>query len=355
MDLRTEYDYDYIWYPIPFSQLFKNKSSRYKSFGQSDSSFPSFIHFGEVCKDVYANSPLLFVTGSSSNHVFANINCMYSIVAADANASIVFINFGLSGHELRVLKKHFSLIHSLHISLNSSAQLYYRVFNFNNFPNWISINNYYVGGYAWKVISYMDVLHEVHGPLLWTDAGSVLNGTMIQEMSYMHDYGVYSPYSSGDVATLVHNTSILFLQTHHMINSVDPFALMCTGGYLFIDGSNATIMKRVFEPLFECAFTKKCISPDLTNRNNHRQDQAILTMLLHSVGVEKSCTKEYTFLPELRRDCVYRNNCNDIFKQIWKRLRVKYDISCGCLFFVTSSMTKTRVFCCAVFLNRLLL
>lgn len=236
----------------------------------------------KFCKDVYANSPLLFVTGSSSNHVFANINCMYSIVAADANASIVFINFGLSGHELRVLKKHFSLIHSLHVSLNSSAQIYYRVFNFNNFPNWISINNYYVGGYAWKVISYMDVLREVHGPLLWTDAGSVLNGTMTQEMSYMHDYGVYSPYSSGDIATWVHNASISFLQTHHMINSVDPFALMCTGGYLFIDGSNATIMKRVFGPLFECAFTKKCISPDLTNRNNHRQDQAILTMLLHS-------------------------------------------------------------------------
>lgn len=291
-----------------------------------DPSFPSFIHFGEVSRTVYTSSPILFVTGSSSNHIYANINCIYSVVAADAFASIVFVNFGLSGHEKRVLKKHFSFIHSLHLSLNSTAQLYYRVFNFKNFPDWIRIDNYYVGGYAWKVISYMDILREVRGPLMWTDAGSILTGNMSQEMSYMNEYGVYSPYSAGDVATWVHNASISFLQTHHMIREVDSHSLMCTGGYLFIDGGNSTIVDKVFEPLFECAFTKKCISPDFTDRNNHRQDQAILTMLLHSAGVEKSCTEEYLVLPELRRDCVYHKHCRDIFKQVRENIRVKYGI-----------------------------
>jgi hypothetical protein len=41
-------------------------------------------------------------------------------------------------------------------------------------------------------------------------------------------------------------------------------------------------------PWYECALTRQCIAPDGSNRRNHRQDQAALTVLAYLSG--DSCT-----------------------------------------------------------------
>ena len=62
-------------------------------------------------------------------------------------------------------------------------------------------------------------------------------------------------------------------------------------------------MNDVIFPLLQCCYTKKCVSPDGTNRRNHRQDQAILSALLHSAKIEQSCHGRYTTMTGFHNDC----------------------------------------------------
>jgi hypothetical protein len=46
----------------------------------------------------------------------------------------------------------------------------------------------------------------------------------------------------------------------------------------------------------ECAVTKECIAPEGSNRKNHRQDQAVLSVLAHQSGIAKGMpTRPYGF------------------------------------------------------------
>ena len=72
-------------------------------------------------------------------------------------------------------------------------------------------------------------------------------------------------------------------------------------------------------------YTRKCISPLKTSRKNHRQDQAILSVLMHSAKVEKSCIGGHD------TDVLIHNDCKGV--------------TCGLLreFVVTSINQKYRV------------
>ena len=166
----------------------------------------------------------------------------------------------------------------------------YRKFDFSHFPAWWSINDEATrGGYAWKVISYFDVLLESKRLVVWSDGGNQLPRSLDKELERAHKYGLFTPYSGGVLQSWLHGSSAKFLQNHHMLRKVLLGKGMCTGGYLFIDYANDAVMRTVVFPLVECAYTKKCISPEGSSRKNHRQDQAILTALVQSARIEKSC------------------------------------------------------------------
>ena len=52
-----------------------------------------------------------------------------------------------------------------------------------------------------------------------------------------------------------------------------------------LDFANAMIRDQLVPRYLVCAYTQKCISPRETDRSNHRQDQAVLTLLAHDLGV----------------------------------------------------------------------
>lgn len=296
------------------------------NFGDCPSHFPSIVSCGEVSQSVYDHAELLIITGSSSNHFYPNINCMYTILLYDIQTSIVFVDYGISERELKNLGNTFESINKLYKQYNSTAQLYYRKFNFANFPAFFNIHSLSVGGYSWKVVSYTDVLEECQGPLLWTDAGTLLNPSMFKEIEYMKENGIYSPSSPGTIGDWVYPRSIQFMKQHKLIEKVDKKKSMCTGGYLFMDGKNQTILKRIIYPLLQCAYTEKCIVPKPSTRLDHRQDQAILTLLIHNMNIQKSCDDNYTIIPAFRRDCMDLRSCRKIRSVILSNITAKYSL-----------------------------
>ena len=104
------------------------------NFGDCPSHFPSIVSCGEVSQSVYDHAELLIITGSSSNHFYPNINCMYTILLYDIQTSIVFVDYGISERELKNLGNTFESINKLYKQYNSTAQLYYRNLTSRIFP-----------------------------------------------------------------------------------------------------------------------------------------------------------------------------------------------------------------------------
>ena len=161
VDSFIEYDYSDIEYPIPFNTLYNDPSTHYVNYGKRNALIPSFVGLGDVSPLAFEESNYIIVTGSSQNHVIPNVNMLLSAVYANCNVSMVFVDFGLDRRGLTLLTSTLTLIHSIHTALHSPAELYYRKFNFAHFPQWMSLqDNAIRGGYAWKVISYYDVLAQ---------------------------------------------------------------------------------------------------------------------------------------------------------------------------------------------------
>lgn len=277
------------------------------NFGKPDSRFPEFIGLGEVEESSFIDVDFIYVTGSSSNHLYSNVNTMYSLMRADIRASIVFVDFGLDETPFAYLLKEMKIMNIIFRNHHSHGKLYYRKYDFSHFPDWFDISDEQIrGGYSWKVISYYDVLEETKRIVVWSDGGNQLPVTLDREMFRVHEFGLYSPYSGGSLQSWVHGKSLKFMGANRMLRKAMLGKGMCTGGYLFINYQNETVMNQVLFPLLECAYTRRCISPYGSSRKNHRQDQAILSLLVHSAKIQQSCDGSYN--TRVR----YHNECNTV-------------------------------------------
>lgn len=295
---------------------------RYVKFGEKDSRFPPEIEFGEVQDVSFQKVDHIFVTGSSSNHLYSNINTMYSIMLSSPCTSIVFVDLGLDTTTLSVLIREMRVMVN-YFKHHCPARIYYRKFDFSHFPAWWSIDDEAArGGYAWKVVSYFDVLIESKHLVAWSDGGNILPFSIQVELDRARTHGLFSPYSGGILQSWLYKSSAAFLQNKHMLRKVLLGKSMCTGGYLFIDYTNSTVMKKVVFPLVECAYTKKCISPEGSSRKNHRQDQAILTALVHSLRIKKSCIAMKSTGVRYRQECTSDKSCSHARNELKMRLHI---------------------------------
>lgn len=331
VDSFIEYDYSDIEYPIPFNTLYNDPSTHYVNYGERNALIPSFVGLGDVSPLAFEESNYIIVTGSSQNHVIPNVNMLLSAVYANCNVSMVFVDFGLDRRGLTLLTSTLTLIHSIHTALHSPAELYYRKFNFAHFPQWMSLqDNAIRGGYAWKVISYYDVLAQTQAVVVWSDGGNLWMDDITQDLKRVKENGIYSPYSGDTIQRWVHGKTRAFLAGHHMLRKLMINKGMCTGGYVLMDYNNAYAMNNVVLPLLQCVYTRKCVAPLGTSRENHRQDQAVLTALIHSAKIPAACSSHYKDHMSFHHDC-HGDKClkirNSLLNGIAKRYGVAYSWS----------------------------
>lgn len=117
-------------------------------------------------------SDLMIMTGASANHFVSSLNCMLSFISALPHSSFLFIDFGLPKQDICYLSNAFRLIHDYHLTWNSTAFIYYRVYNWSVFPHWMHMDATNHGGYTWKPICIRDALYEWKAVVMWNDAGN---------------------------------------------------------------------------------------------------------------------------------------------------------------------------------------
>lgn len=328
---RVEYDYDDIVYPIPFSELYKKKNNRYINFGGSFSGLPIGIITGEVPAFQDQTSDMLMMTGASESHGFSSFNCLYSMILADPYASYVYADFGLSDYQHGLLYAHFETILQIQQKMKSTGVVAYRQFNWDHFPAWYSLltNRRQKGGLSFKVVTYMDVFFEWKGLFYWLDAGDIINEGISREVTMARHYGLYSPYSAADVATWVHNDTQQFMLENRMLHERVPGSVrMISSGVLVMNYFNATIRERFAPVYYQCAYTQKCISPRRSDMYNHRQDQAIVTLLIGDLHIPYSGWLNYRYYPIIHADMNNdENKTSAILQNILIRIQHSFSIA----------------------------
>jgi hypothetical protein len=139
------------------------------------------------------------------------------------------------------------------------------------------------GEYAWKAIFVHTVLLE-RGFVLWLDGGGriVTPTALLNTLNWTKKNGFACCGSGDTVKDWTHPGELKYFQAdfHYLREQENCDASRA--------GFTVAIYKDLIRPWYECSITRQCIAPDGSNRYNHRQDQAALTVL--SVLTGHLCT-----------------------------------------------------------------
>ena len=276
--LNLEYDYRDTRYPIPFSQYYRYVESRYSNYNGTDSILRN-VTMGPIRPSTDPSSIMLIIGSDTKQFMSmaATIAHAFKMYRFDA---LTILDYGLTENDKRELQRYIQCLHQ------KSVPVYYRVFNFDACPTWISIALCATkGSHSYKVISYLDATFEWNGMTLWLEPGFLVPNYFEKDVEYARSEGFYSPLSSDNISMSLHSSSFKFLKRYFASSSVALSEANCMSTYALVNPVNTTILHRVLYPYYHCALTKRCILPSDTILASSRHDQAILSLLVKSVSI----------------------------------------------------------------------
>jgi hypothetical protein len=203
---------------------------------------------------------LTIVTGASSNHFACLRNLLMSIRLFEPNARVLVFDLGLSASERQQLIE---------------GDFECRRFEFDRYPAHVNIQRNR-GEYAWKPIIVTDTLSEGGGMILWLDAGDLIHNPLTRVKEVLSVHGIYTPTSPGWVRDWVYPGTLRQLSAVPGLRNKPNR----NGAIVGFNSARAGMMD-LASRWKECALIKECIAPAGSARKNHRQDQAILTILAY--------------------------------------------------------------------------
>jgi hypothetical protein len=204
---------------------------------------------------------LTIVTGADATHGASLLQLARSVVAHERFARFVIYDLGLSPLQRERIR-------------SAAPRAKWRSFDFSKYPAYFDIG-VNAGEYAWKPVIVREELGKCRGLLCWMDAGNLVRKTMLALRFEIWRHGFHSASSSGSVKQWTHPGMFDYFGLPHDWNANhQPMNAACVG---FNPRSN-----KAFELCSEwarLAAIRECIAPKGSSRANHRQDQALLTVL----------------------------------------------------------------------------
>lgn len=219
----------------------------------------------------------VIVTGSDSSHFKSLYQLLESLNKYEFKTKIIVYDLGLEKSEKEKISTNF-----LNIEL--------RKFDYSKYPSYFNIK-INAGEYAWKPVIIDEVLNEFKCSVCWIDAGNVITKPLIKIRKILELYGFYSPFSKGVISDWTHPKSLENLDVLNDKNILNQTNL--NGACVCVNYYNIKV-KDLVGRWKEGALNKNCIAPDGSSRDNHRQDQAILSTLV------------YKYIPEIGKKMTFK-------------------------------------------------
>jgi len=209
-------------------------------------------------------SDFKFVLISDSSHFKSSINLINSIYKFEKKPQIVFYDIGFLSEELQFLKDRY--------------KLKIVKFEFNNYPSFISIRDSFnkLGSYAWKPVVLWNEYCLDKKNIIYLDAGCLLTKELKLLKFVLRKVGYFSPESSNKVIDWTHEQTLKNLNVDSTLYNKRNIS----SGLLGFANNNLKV-KELLKSWYENSIIEENIAPKGSSRLNHRQDQAILTILTH--------------------------------------------------------------------------
>lgn len=206
----------------------------------------------------------LFLSGSDSTHFNSLVNLLNSLNKFEKETEVIVINLGLSIDEMKYLKENFK----------------YKIkdFDFANNPDFVSVrdDDNKLGSYAWKPISIYEEFKNTSKNVLWLDAGCLINKKLSLLKIIIKKNGFYSPQSSDNIKKWTHEQTLNLLKAPNSILRKRNIS----GGIVGF-AKNSSLVDDLLHEWYKHSINEEIIAPTGSSRSNHRQDQAILSVLIH--------------------------------------------------------------------------
>lgn len=211
-------------------------------------------------------SKFILTTGSSKSHELPLLYFLQSIYDVYSDITLYIWNLGLSPIAYSYIKK---------LSMKK-PNVYLLNFSFSNYPSYFNIEKN-GGQYAWKpvIINYMYNL--VKKPLVWLDAGCLLDGSLDYIYDYISKNDVWSVGVSHNIEKF---TDKGMLDYYNIIDNQNITKQRCCAGGLVGFMYPSDIAKKILKEWEDCAMHLDCIAPPGSSRANHRQDQSAFSIIL---------------------------------------------------------------------------
>jgi Protein of unknown function (DUF1647) len=252
--------------------MFKIVSTRVKYFFRRIELLPFLFSLANSEIDNF-----VIVTGADSSHYKSLCQFLSSLFLHEPDIKAIVFDLGLMEAERQYLMDSFSSIDL-------------RKFDYSQYPDYFNIKMN-AGEYSWKPVILHDILNEFRCCVCWMDAGNLVTKPLFWLRRITNTLGMYSPRSSGLISDWTHPKTIEFLNAPNRLLHKPNLSGNCVAvNYRYCK------VRDLVDQWKKCALTRECIAPKGSNRKNHRQDQAVLSVIAHQYGIAKGMpTRQYGF------------------------------------------------------------
>jgi hypothetical protein len=237
----------------------------------------------------------IVVTAASSNHFGAPNRCWNRFAGSGARG---VLRHRLTPDEARALPRW--------------PGAFYRKFNYAAYPPHLNVA-VNAGEWAWKPVIVADVIDRAQAAgdksdVLWADAGSFFHQLQPMADRIRETRGLWVRTSAGVMREWTHPLMFEYLGVDPREYGERRNADATMVGFAVGSASPShreAVYQAIVRPWKACALEKDCIAPAGSSRQNHRQDQAVLSYLVHRAG--------YPFAQDTWRDLAVRTKCDRWF------------------------------------------
>ena len=188
----------------------------------------------------------------------------------------------------------------------------HRRFDYDRYPAHMNVE-VNAGEYAWKPVIVADVVERSRGQespsdVLWADAGCYFDSLTAASDRIAASGGLWIRTSAGTMREWTHPLMFDFLNADPNEYGDKPNADATLVGFGIGSASPAdreAVYQNIVLPWKAGAMIKDCIAPRGSSRKNHRQDQAVLSYLVHRA--------KYSFADDTRTEVGVRCKCDRWF------------------------------------------
>lgn len=203
---------------------------------------------------------LAVVTAADESHFRSSLNLLQSLQIFEPSIRIIYYDLGLTTDQSNYVQNYFPSV-----KLNQ--------FPYDEFPHFFNVK-VNAGEYAWKAACINLAMIESTSGVLWLDAGNIITGDLKKIKKITRQNGIFIMQASTSIRKFTHPKTLEYFNCAELLH-LPQFSAAAIG---FSRLSHEA--RGVLEKWLSCSKDKTIIAPEGSSRVNHRQDQAILTLII---------------------------------------------------------------------------